>query len=109
LNRLQDARDGAPWSPVYDFTLKDEHGRFDRLIVAVGGVLGIGDVYVSVPYDEVQHTAGTRNLIWNVSKAQFHALAEKAKEARKSGAAQPLSAASAPKGAMALLMQSSQE
>ena len=71
---------GERLGKVVDFTLKDESGKFDQVVIAVGGTLGLGGVLIAVPYDDIQHKPGTPNLVWGVDPTEFHALVNRAKK-----------------------------
>ena len=71
-------------------TVKDliigDNDKVDLVVVSVGGILGIGDKLVAVPYDELHVADNSGNTFMiNASKAQLEAMPEFKYE--KSGAA----------------------
>ena len=80
---------------VVDFTLKDKDSGFNRAVIAVPSRLGITEVLISVPFDEIHQKPGTTDLVWNVRRQDFDALIIKAKN--KEAGTEPTQTATSPK------------
>ncbi len=51
---------------IKDLVLEDpQSGRISQVVIAVGGVLGMGDKLFAVPYEEIQVTPGQKHVVLN--------------------------------------------
>src|SRR5436190_14598996 len=69
--------EGERLGKVVDFILESDDGKFANVVIARGGLLGIRRTYVAVPYNKIEHLPGTKNLVWNIAKADFLTVAHK--------------------------------
>jgi sporulation protein YlmC with PRC-barrel domain len=69
---------------VTDLILKQSSGDFDRAVISVGGVLGLGRALLSIPFEELEQQPGARAFVWKVSSEQFETLVAQARPPRSS-------------------------
>lgn len=80
LGRKVVDEEGRELGKVKDVTLQDRHGGFDKAVIEVGGFLDWNKALIAVPYGQIQHPSGTRNLVWNITRQDFQALVDQSKE-----------------------------
>jgi sporulation protein YlmC with PRC-barrel domain len=73
---------GQRLGEITDLTLKHTEGGFDRAVVSVGGVVGIGRVFLAVPFADLERRPGAEALVWKVSPEQYEELLAQARPQR---------------------------
>ena len=73
---------GQHLGKITDLILKHTEGGFDRVVISVGGVVGIGRVFLAVPFADLERRPGAEAMVWKVSPEQYEELLAQARPQR---------------------------